>query len=158
MTDDDPAIDLCLQKDGIARIFRIVPLQRSHAWFIFGAGRGTVSVTIGPGVHGHDMPALLAGYDVLLCPTVGFENGPTIALEAMAVGTPIIASRIGNLAEIVDDGQNGQLVTPGSIDAWSSVLTAAALDPAMIDRWRRAVRQPRTMDDVTADYLALYAA
>ena len=132
--------------------------SRAYAAALQNAAGDDPRVTIGPGVPGHDIPALLAAYDVLLCPTVGFENGPTIALEAMAVGTPIIASRIGNLSEIVDDGQNGQLVTPGSIVAWSSALTAAALDPAMIDRWRRALRQPRTMDDVTADYLALYAA
>ncbi len=107
---------------------------------------------------GHEVPALLAGYDVLLCPSVGFENGPTIALEAAAVGTPIIASRVGNLAEIVEDGVNGQLVTPGDIGEWSRALTNAALDPAAIDRWRRALRQPRTMDDIAADYMALYAA
>ena len=132
--------------------------SRAYAAALRNAAGGDPRVTIGPGVHSHDIPALLAAYDVLLCPTVGFENGPTIALEAMAVGTPIIASRVGNLAEIIEDGQNGQLLTPGSSDAWSSALTAAALDPAMIDRWRHALRQPRTMDDVTADYMALYAA
>ena len=47
-----------------------------------------------------------------------FENGPTIALEGIAVGTPIIASRVGNLAEIIDDGVTGELVAPGDIDAW----------------------------------------
>ena len=113
-------------------------------------------VTMGPAVAGHDVPALLAGYDVLVCPSIGFENGPTIALEAMAVGTPIIASRVGNLAEIVDDGKNGQLVAPGRIDDWSRALTDAALNPAAIDRWRRALCPQRTMDDVAADYLSIY--
>lgn len=116
-------------------------------------------VTIGTGVPGHDVPAVLAGYDALLCPSIWFENGPTIALEAMAVGTPLIASRVGNLAEIIDDGENGQLVEPGHIEQWSDALTRAAVNPAAtIDRWRRALRQPRTMDDIAADYLALYAA
>lgn len=115
-------------------------------------------VTIGSGVAGDAIPALLASYDVLLIPSVGFENGPTIALEAMAVGTPIIASRIGNLAEIVRDGENGQLVAPGDIDAWSRALTDVARRPSTIDRWRGALRHPRTMDDIAVDYLALYAA
>jgi glycosyltransferase involved in cell wall biosynthesis len=115
-------------------------------------------VTIGTGVPGHDVPALLAEYDVLLCPSIWFENGPTIALEAMAVGTPLIASRVGNLAEIIDDGENGQLVTPGHLAEWSAALTRAALNPATIDRWRRGLRQPRTMDDIATDYLSLYAA
>ena len=68
------------------------------------------------------------------------------------------ASRIGNLAEIVQDGENGQLVAPGDIEEWSRVLTDLAHRPSTIDRWRRALRQPRTMDDIAAGYLVLYAA
>lgn len=115
-------------------------------------------VTIGPGVAGPAVPALLAEYDVLVCPSIGFENGPTIALEAMAVGTPIMASRVGNFPEIIDDGMNGRLVTPGGIDEWSCVLAGVALDPAAVDRWRRALQPQRTLDQVAADYLSLYAA
>jgi glycosyltransferase involved in cell wall biosynthesis len=70
-----------------------------------------------------------------------------------------MASRVGNLAEIVDDGGNGQLVEPGNIERWSDALARAAANPATtIDRWRAGLRQPRTMDDIAADYLALYAA
>jgi glycosyltransferase involved in cell wall biosynthesis len=116
-------------------------------------------VAIGPGIPGLEVPAALGELDVLLCPSICFENGPTIALEATAVGTPIIASRVGNLAEIVDDGVSGQLVTPGSVDEWSAALTRAATEPAVtIDRWRSALLQPRTMDQIATEYLSLYAA
>jgi len=119
---------------------------------------GDARVTFGPGVPGPDIPALLAGYDVLLCPSMWFENGPTIALEAIAAGTPIIASRVGNLAELVVDDVNGQLVAPGDVEGWARALTRAATAPAdTIDRWRRALLPPRTMDEVASDYLALYA-
>jgi glycosyltransferase involved in cell wall biosynthesis len=118
---------------------------------------GDPRVTFGPGIPGADVPAVLAELDALLCPSMWFENGPTIALEAIAVGTPIIASRVGNLAEIVDDGVNGQLVAPGNIEAWSLALMRAARDPAQtIDRWRAALPQPRTMDEIARDYMALY--
>jgi len=116
-------------------------------------------VTIGPGVAAQHVAEQLAACDTLLCPSIWFENGPTIALEAMAAGTPVIGSRIGNLAEIIEDGVNGQLVAPGDVDRWSAALARAAADPAgTIDRWRRGVRMPRTMDEVAADYFALYAA
>jgi len=119
---------------------------------------GDARVTFGPGVPGPDIPALLAGYDVLLCPSMWFENGPTIALEAIAAGTPIIASRVGNLAELIVNDVSGQLVAPGDIGAWARALTRAATAPAdTIDRWRRALPRPRTMDDVTSDYMSLYA-
>jgi glycosyltransferase involved in cell wall biosynthesis len=99
----------------------------------------------------------LADLDVLLCPSIWFENGPTIALEAMAAGTPVIGSRVGNLAEIVDDGVNGRLVTAGDVDALKNVLVEVASDPrATVDAWRRALVEPRTMDDIARDYLDLY--
>jgi glycosyltransferase involved in cell wall biosynthesis len=120
---------------------------------------GDPRITIGEGVAGTEVPALLAASDLLLCPSIWFENGPTIALEAMAVGTPIIASRVGNLTEIIEDDINGQLVEPGNVAEWTRVLTRVTMDPAgTIDRWRTAIREPRTMDDIVADYLDLYAA
>jgi hypothetical protein len=47
---------------------------------------GDARVTFGPGVPGRHSRAA-GGYDVLLCPSMWFENGPTIALEAIAAGT-----------------------------------------------------------------------
>jgi glycosyltransferase involved in cell wall biosynthesis len=106
-----------------------------------------------------DVPALLAAYDALLCPSMWFENGPTVALEAIAAATPVIGSRVGNLAELITDEVNGLLVAPGDIDAWAHVLTRVATSPVdTVDRWRGALTPPRTMDDVASDYLALYAA
>ena len=116
-------------------------------------------VRFAPAVSASDVPRVLAELDTLLCPSITFENGPTVALEAMAVGTPVIASRVGNLAEVVDDGVSGRLVAAGDVRALAAALTEAAVSPsATIDRWRRALPPPRTMDDIARDYLALYAA
>jgi glycosyltransferase involved in cell wall biosynthesis len=110
-----------------------------------------------PAVPARDVPKVLAELDVLLCPSISFENGPTIALEAMAAGTPVIGSRVGNLVEIVDDGVNGRLVTAGDVDALRNVLVEVASHPrATVDVWRRALAEPRTMDDIARDYLDLY--
>ena len=52
---------------------------------------------------------------------------------------------------------NGLLVEPGNSVEWTRALTRAAADPAgTIDRWRNGISAPRTMDDIVADYLALY--
>ncbi|HJZ77583.1 MAG TPA: glycosyltransferase [Vicinamibacterales bacterium] len=120
---------------------------------------GDARVVIQPGVAGTEIPALLAGIDALVCPSMWFENGPTIALEAMAAGTPVVASRVGNLAEIIDDGITGRLVAPGDVEGWARALTEIATSPAQtIDRWRVALPPMRTMDDIARDYLTLYAA
>jgi glycosyltransferase involved in cell wall biosynthesis len=110
-------------------------------------------------VSSAEIPAVLARLDALLSPSLGFENGPTIALEAMAVGTPIIATRVGNLAELIEDGVNGRLLDAGDVGQLSAALREAATSPATtIDVWRRALPPVRTMDDIARDYLAMYAA
>ncbi len=120
---------------------------------------GDPRVTFAAGVSAGTVPDVLRGLDVLLCPSIWFENGPTVALEAHAVGTPVIGSGVGNLAEIVDDGVNGRLVAPGDVTAWAEVLTDVAQHPdRTVDRWRQHIVPQRTMDDIARDYLALYAA
>jgi glycosyltransferase involved in cell wall biosynthesis len=107
----------------------------------------------------HDQIAdVLRGYDALCCPAICFEGGPTVALEAQAVGTPVIGSRIGGLAEIIEDGLNGRLVTARDARALAAVLREISLDPAgTIDRGRAHAPTPRTMQQVSDDYLRLYA-
>jgi glycosyltransferase involved in cell wall biosynthesis len=112
-----------------------------------------------PAVRSAEIPSVLSEIDALLSPSLWFENGPTIALEAMAVGTPVIATRVGNLTELIQDGVNGRLVEPGSIPELTAALHEAAAHPeSTIDLWRRALPPVRTMDDIARDYLTLYAA
>jgi glycosyltransferase involved in cell wall biosynthesis len=118
---------------------------------------GDPRVSFKPEVTAGEVPGILAAFDVLCCPSIWFENGPTVALEALRVGTPLIASRLGNLAEIVADDVNGRLVTAGDVEALSTVLRQVAEDPAgTIDRWRGGLGPIRSLDAVADDYLAIY--
>lgn len=65
----------------------------------------------------------------LLCaPSVWYENCPVTALEAMAEGLPIVASDIGGLPELLDQGRCGWLAAPGDSRAWRRVLLEALKD------------------------------
>jgi glycosyltransferase involved in cell wall biosynthesis len=55
-------------------------------------------------------------------PSVSADSYPTTALEAAATGTPLVASRIGGLPEIVADGETGLLVPPGDAGALTGAL------------------------------------
>jgi glycosyltransferase involved in cell wall biosynthesis len=112
-----------------------------------------------PAVSSAQIPAVLIEIDALLSPSLWFENGPTIALEAMAVGTPVIATRVGNPIELIEDRVNGRLVAPGNVSELTAALLEAATHPeSTIDVWRRRLSPVRTMDDIARDYMALYAA
>lgn len=118
---------------------------------------GDPRVTFAPAVGETEALRVLADYDVLCCPAVCLEGGPTVAIEAHAVGTPVIGTRIGGLAELVTDGVNGRLIPPGDWRALADALRDMAKNPVgTIDRWRLALPPARTMDQVAADYLTLY--
>jgi glycosyltransferase involved in cell wall biosynthesis len=68
-------------------------------------------------------PGLMRHVDVLVLPSRQEPFG-TVLAEAMAVSTPVVATRVGGLAEVVDDGVTGRLVEPGDPEA----LATAVLD------------------------------
>jgi glycosyltransferase involved in cell wall biosynthesis len=118
---------------------------------------GDPRVRFAPAVRPEEAPRVLASYDLLCCPSLCAEGGPTVAIEAHAVGTPVIGSRIGGLAELVNDGRDGRLIPPGDALALARVMEEVAADPAgTVDQWRRALPPARTMDQIAADYLTLY--
>jgi glycosyltransferase involved in cell wall biosynthesis len=70
-----------------------------------------------------DGAAVMRHLDVLVAPSREEPFG-TVLAEAMAAGTPVVATRVGGLAEVVADGETGRLVDPGRPDA----LAAAVLE------------------------------
>ncbi len=68
-------------------------------------------------------PGLMRHLDVLVLPSYEEPFG-TVLAEAMAVGTPVVATRVGGLAEVVQDGVTGRLVAPGDPEG----LAAAVLE------------------------------
>jgi glycosyltransferase involved in cell wall biosynthesis len=114
-------------------------------------------VTVGDGVEPANIFTLLRSYDVLCCPSRCLEGGPTVGLEAMAAGVPVIAASFGGVAEIVEDGVNARLVPPGDVDRLTAALVEIASDPgATICQWRKHLPATRTMRDVARDYLSVY--
>lgn len=80
---------------------------------------------------------LLEKAAVLVVPSVVAPDGdrdgiPNVILEAFAVGTPVVATRLAGIAEAVTDGLNGVLVEPGDIVAMADAIEALISDPR---RW-----------------------
>ena len=51
-----------------------------------------------------------------ICPSIWYEGAPLTIIEAFATGTPVIASRLGSMAETIIDGFNGLHFTAGDAD------------------------------------------
>ncbi|HJU47870.1 MAG TPA: glycosyltransferase, partial [Gaiellaceae bacterium] len=67
-----------------------------------------------------------------------WENFPHTVVEALAAGTPVIATAAGGVAEVVHDGVNGLLVPIGDADALAAAVERYLADDALRDRLRGA--------------------
>ncbi|MEY2432683.1 MAG: hypothetical protein QOC92_2408, partial [Acidimicrobiaceae bacterium] len=102
--------------------------------------------------HRNDVPQLLAACDVMALPSA-FEGLPISVLEAMAAGTPVVASNIGGVDEVVQNNLTGLLVHPGDAPALAAAIRRLVEDPGQAARLADAARA-RVADEFSATTMA----
>lgn len=102
----------------------------------------------------------LAHVDALIMPSL-HEGLPYTILETMSLGTAIIASRVGGLAEVLADGETGLLVDCGDVEQWVQAMTEMAGHPDLAARLGRNGRQLQgqsfNLDTMGASYWRVYS-
>ncbi len=108
------------------------------------------------------IPALLAEMDVGVAPypeTADFYFSPLKVYEYMAAGLAVVASRIGQLSDLIEDGQDGLLCPPGNADALAAAFTLLHADRDLLHslgrRARGKVKAEHTWTSVARKVLAL---
>jgi glycosyltransferase involved in cell wall biosynthesis len=90
--------------------------------------------------RGDELLAHYAAADVFCLPSKR-EGLPLAILEAMAAGLPVLATPVGAIADVVEDGQHGILVPPGDSDALAEAITRLASDRELRERLGAAARE-----------------
>ncbi len=117
-----------------------------------GALEAEARAAAGPNVHFRgalpptEIPAAMAAADLLVAPSKVARSGdkegtPTVILEAMASGLPVIATRHAGIPEMVGDGREGLLVPEGDAAALARAIRAAADSPERRAAWAAAARE-----------------
>lgn len=110
------------------------------------------------GLVEHPLP-LVAGFDVGTCVS-NSEGLPNSLLEAMAFAKPVVSTQVGAVSELVEDGANGLLVSPGDLDALCAAIARLAGDPALCrrlgDAGRRTVAARFSLARAARQYAAVY--
>jgi glycosyltransferase involved in cell wall biosynthesis len=106
-----------------------------------------------------EIASLLSRARALLVPSLSYEGAPRVVLEAYASGVPVVASRLGGLPELVEDGSSGILVRPGDVAAWTAAverLTEDAEAERMGERawrlWQERYSPERGLANLEAAY------
>jgi len=85
-----------------------------------------------------DMARLLAGARSLWLPSLWAEPFGIVGLEALAVGVPVVASRVGGVHDWLDDGRSGFLTPPGDAEALASAARRLEKEPSLAQEMGRA--------------------
>jgi glycosyltransferase involved in cell wall biosynthesis len=94
------------------------------------------------------LPDWYAGFDAF-CLTSINEGTPVAAIEALGAGRPAVATRVGGVPAVVEDGEDGFLVPFGDTDALAARLAELAADPALRERMgRRGAERMRELYSV----------
>jgi glycosyltransferase involved in cell wall biosynthesis len=112
-----------------------------------------------------DVAPFYAAFDALVLPSSN-EGTPVSAIEALAAGRPVVATRVGGVPDVVQEGEDGFLVEPGATDDLAGRLAELARDPKLRERMGRAGRGrvlpryavERLVDDIDRLYRSLVTA
>jgi glycosyltransferase involved in cell wall biosynthesis len=119
---------------------------------------GIIRDCLFPGYQ-EDVGPFFAAFDVFVLPS-GNEGTPVTAIEALASGCPVVATRVGGVPDVVTDGEDGFLVEPGDVDGLAARLAQLAIDPGLRatmggagrERMRSRYSVDRLIDDIDRLY------
>jgi glycosyltransferase involved in cell wall biosynthesis len=107
-----------------------------------------------------DMPALFAAVDVVVLPTIYREGIPRVLLEGASLSRPLIGYDVPGCREIVRNGDNGALLTPGDIAGLAQSLTHLLEDTEERNRQgkhsRSLIEETFAVQHIAAQYATLY--
>ena len=108
-----------------------------------------------------DIPQLLSKIDVLVMPSIAEEAFGRVIVEAQAIGVPVVATKVGGVVEIIDDGQDGLLVYPkdheGLADAILKILKDPSFAQALAQKARKKVEEKFSLEKMAQETLKVYA-
>lgn len=101
---------------------------------------------------------VLAGLDVLVVPSLWFENTPLVVYSAQAADCPVVASNTIGISEVIRDDVNGLLFDPGNAPALARKLARFIDEPGLATRLSSNAQHPKTTTSYVDSLLDIWAA
>lgn len=103
-----------------------------------------------------DLTRILNDTDVVVVPSLWYENAPHVILEAFAARRPVIGTNVGGIAEIVQDGKNGLLFERSSVTDLARAMQRILDEPELMERLAKGIAPPHTPSQELDDVLDTY--
>lgn len=103
-----------------------------------------------------DLLKIHQSIDVLIVPSVWYENSPNVILEAFAHKTPVIATNLGGMAELIEDGQNGFVFEVGDAEHLAEKIEELINHPEILASLQDGIVSPRALSEEIDDLETIY--
>lgn len=106
----------------------------------------------------HNIAEVLTNIDVLVVPSVWYENSPLVIHEALLASIPVITSNLGGMKELIQDGKNGLLFEVGNETELRQTIKKLIQDRSLLQKLTVNVAKTRirSIEEDAADILHLY--
>lgn len=99
------------------------------------------------GVFPHEnISSIFRDLDIIIVPSVWYENSPNVILEAFAHKTPVMASNLGGMAELIKEQVNGLLFSPGDEVDLARQIKNIVKNPSIIDKLSQGIEPVKSLD------------
>lgn len=103
-----------------------------------------------------DIPWILGGKDLVVVPSVWWDNAPQTVFEANACGVPVLGAELGGIPDFVRHGHNGLLFRGNDRYDLARSLAELVREPTVLDRVRANVRPPKSIAEHAVEMERLY--
>ena len=90
---------------------------------------------------------IFSGLDVLVVPSIWYENTPLVIYSAQAAGCPVIASDLGGMAEVIHHEDNGLLFKSGNVAELARALQRLSEDRNLLEHLAKRAVMPRSIQN-----------
>jgi glycosyltransferase involved in cell wall biosynthesis len=104
----------------------------------------------------NDLGYVLSELDVVVVPSIWYENSPNAVLEAFAHRVPVVASDTGGITELVHHGKNGLLFAPGDAGALADQLQWLVANPTILPALRAGIAPVKSMAQEMDELVGVY--
>jgi glycosyltransferase involved in cell wall biosynthesis len=99
---------------------------------------------------------IFSSLDVLVVPSIWYENTPLVIYSAQAAGCPVIATNLGGMAEVIHHGRNGLLFKLHDVGELADSVRRLCEDRALLQRLTKNAITPRSIEDYVHQMEAVY--
>jgi glycosyltransferase involved in cell wall biosynthesis len=107
--------------------------------------------------NNEDMENMLQDLDLVVLPSLWWENTPLVMLRALAHKVPVIVSDFPGMTEIVNDGVNGFVFRPGDSDHLKDIVIQIGKNPILINEIKRNISYSKRIEEEAFEYECIYS-